>query len=109
MPYHDKLVNKYVLDFGVEYKTVKLLLSADNIDEKEARKLAVWVSVFVTLYFLPLFSHISLHNRQQAKLKESDYLFYVEAEAHIDDHDLLIDLIKLNRYAFHSRAKRIAC
>ncbi|XP_037906818.1 procollagen-lysine,2-oxoglutarate 5-dioxygenase [Hermetia illucens] len=75
VPYHDKLVNKYVLDFGVEYKTVKLLLSADNIDEKEARKLAV----------------------QQAKLKESDYLFYVEAEAHIDDHDLLIDLIKLNR------------
>lgn len=36
--------------------------------------------------------------RQQAKQKESDYIFFVDADTHINDYEVLRELLALNKY-----------
>lgn len=73
--YHDNLTRKFFKNFGKEYKTAKVILSEDNVNEREARKIAL----------------------NQAQQKGSDYFFSIDADVHIDDADLLRDLIQFNK------------
>lgn len=47
--------------------------------------------IFLFLFFRPVF-------RQQAKQKESDYIFFVDADTHINDYEVLRELLALNKY-----------
>lgn len=36
--------------------------------------------------------------RQQAKQKQSDYIFFVDADTHINDYEVLRELLAMNKY-----------
>lgn len=73
--FHDDLSKSFHNAHEKEYLSAKLIVSTDDIDEKQARKLAV----------------------NQAIQKESDYLFAVDAEVHLDDPGLLKHLMTYKR------------
>ncbi|XP_017060084.1 procollagen-lysine,2-oxoglutarate 5-dioxygenase [Drosophila ficusphila] len=72
---HDDDSKAFVSKHGKKYATAKFALSTDELDEREGRQLAL----------------------DKARLHHSDYIFYVDADAHIDDGDVLRELLKLNR------------
>ncbi|XP_055696089.1 procollagen-lysine,2-oxoglutarate 5-dioxygenase isoform X1 [Lutzomyia longipalpis] len=73
--YHEEEITKFITKQSNNFKSVKQILVEDSINEGTARNLAI----------------------QQAILKESDYLFVVDSEAHIDDPKTLRKLITKNR------------
>ncbi|EDV97127.1 GH16659, partial [Drosophila grimshawi] len=72
---HDDLITSYVNKQGKSYASVKFVLSTDQLDERQGRQLAL----------------------DKAKLQRSDYIFYVDGDAHIDDRELLRALLRLNK------------
>lgn len=53
------------------------------------------------IYRLPrIYSNFNSNNRRQAIQKQSDYAFFIDADTHIDDNQVLRELLILNRYIF---------
>ncbi|XP_037038309.1 procollagen-lysine,2-oxoglutarate 5-dioxygenase isoform X2 [Bradysia coprophila] len=73
--YHSDVVNAFVEKTSSHYASVKTILPTDEIGEHDARDLAV----------------------NHAKNKKTDYLFVVDAEAHLDSPNTLKELMKQNR------------
>ncbi|XP_061393168.1 procollagen-lysine,2-oxoglutarate 5-dioxygenase [Musca vetustissima] len=73
--YLDSMAKSHVKKYEEEYLSAKIVLSTDQFDERRARQLAV----------------------QQAKQKKSDYIFFVDADTHIDDKEVLRELLTYNR------------
>lgn len=73
--YHKDLVAKFIANYGGEYKTVKTVIVEDNVNEADARDLAV----------------------QQTILKKSDYLFVIDSDVRIDEPQVLRILLEQNR------------
>ena len=73
--FHDDVAKSYVRKYEKKYLSAKIVLSSDEIDERRGRQLAL----------------------QQAKLKESDYIFFVDADTHIDDPEVLRELLIYNK------------
>lgn len=57
-----------------------------------------WKSYKIEFLFNISFSLFSPVFRQQAKQKESDYIFFVDADTHINDYEVLRELLALNKY-----------
>lgn len=94
---HDDLIKEFVDKHGKKYASAKFVLSGDELDERAGRQLALWValSYMPAIHFnnLPL-----LLSSDKAMLKHSDYLFVVDGDAHIDDPEVLRELLKLNKF-----------
>ncbi|KAH8411190.1 hypothetical protein KR222_010054, partial [Zaprionus bogoriensis] len=75
VPLHDDLLKSYAENQGKKYASAKYVLSLDELDESAGRQLAL----------------------DKAKLKHSDYLFVVDGDAHIDDSEVLRELLKMNK------------
>ncbi|XP_055697563.1 procollagen-lysine,2-oxoglutarate 5-dioxygenase isoform X2 [Phlebotomus papatasi] len=73
--YHEDTFTAFLKKHTTDFKSVKQVLVEDSINEGTARGLAV----------------------EQAIVKESDYLFVVDSEAHLDDPKILRKLIIKNR------------
>jgi len=73
--FHDNASKSFLRSIEKEYKSAKIVLSSDLLDERRGRQLAL----------------------QQAKQKESDYIFFVDADTHIDDVELLRELLIYNK------------
>ncbi|XP_037810669.1 LOW QUALITY PROTEIN: procollagen-lysine,2-oxoglutarate 5-dioxygenase [Lucilia sericata] len=73
--FHDALAKSYVNRYKSEYITSKIVLSTDEFDERRARQLAL----------------------QQAQQNEVDYAFFIDADVHIDDPDVLRELLSLDK------------
>lgn len=73
--FHKDLVNEFVTKFGGEYMSIKAIREEDSVNERNARDLAI----------------------AEAKKHESDYLFVIDADVHLDNPDVLRELIKYNR------------
>lgn len=73
--YHHDVVTKFVESFGDQYANVKQILHSDKTPEATARNLAV----------------------SYAERQASDYLFVIDADAHLDDVHTLTDLIRQNQ------------
>lgn len=74
----------------------KLFYPPINLMKEEP---ANWLCKF-SLCFLTNFYFIFFFpfTRQQAKQKDVDYIFFVDADVHIDDPEVLRELLTLNRY-----------
>ncbi|XP_017861023.1 PREDICTED: procollagen-lysine,2-oxoglutarate 5-dioxygenase 1 [Drosophila arizonae] len=72
---HDELVQSYVTKHGKSYASVKYILSTDGLTESQGRQLAL----------------------DKAKQKHSDYIFYVDGDAHIEDSEVLRELLRMNK------------
>ncbi|TDG49724.1 hypothetical protein AWZ03_003962 [Drosophila navojoa] len=72
---HDELVQSYVKNQGKSYASVKYILSTDGLTESQGRQLAL----------------------DKAKQKNSDYIFYVDGDAHIEDSEVLRELLRMNK------------
>ncbi|KAH8309709.1 hypothetical protein KR067_000641, partial [Drosophila pandora] len=72
---HDEDTKSYVEKHGEEYASAKYILSTDELDERQGRQLAL----------------------DKARLHNSDYIFYVDADALIDDGEVLRELLALNK------------
>uniref|UniRef100_A0A6B2EGL7 procollagen-lysine 5-dioxygenase n=1 Tax=Phlebotomus kandelakii TaxID=1109342 RepID=A0A6B2EGL7_9DIPT len=72
--YHTEAITEFLAKHS-DFKSIKQVLVEDSVNEGTARDLAV----------------------QQAILKESDYFFVVDSEAHLDDPKILRKLIIQNR------------
>lgn len=75
MQFHHEVVHSFVQSFGSEYASVKQILFSDQTPEPTARNLAV----------------------SYAERQDSDYLFVVDSEAHLNDVHTLVDLIRQNQ------------
>ncbi|GAB0087403.1 hypothetical protein DMENIID0001_017010 [Sergentomyia squamirostris] len=73
--YHEEKIEEFIKKHNDNYKSVKFVLVEDSVNEGSARDLAV----------------------QQAILKESDYLFVVDSEAHLDNAATLRQMIAQNK------------
>ncbi|XP_013108802.1 procollagen-lysine,2-oxoglutarate 5-dioxygenase [Stomoxys calcitrans] len=73
--YLDAMAKSHLKKYENEYLSAKIVLSTDQFDERRARQLAV----------------------QQAKQKQSDYIFFLDADTHIDDVEVLRELLTLNK------------
>ncbi|XP_055376791.1 procollagen-lysine,2-oxoglutarate 5-dioxygenase [Condylostylus longicornis] len=73
--YHDPLIKTFVKLYGPEYKSLKYIYSDDKISVESARTLSI----------------------QLAKDKKSDYLFVVDNFVHLDEPEILRDLLIYNR------------
>ncbi|XP_073840041.1 procollagen lysyl hydroxylase [Musca autumnalis] len=73
--YLDALAKSHLKKYETEYLSAKIVLSTDQFDERRARQLAV----------------------QQAKQKQSDYIFFLDADTHIDDLEVLKELMTYNK------------
>ncbi|KAM8709351.1 hypothetical protein ACLKA7_016201 [Drosophila subpalustris] len=74
-PLHDELIESYVKNQGKQYASAKFVLSTDELDERAGRQLAL----------------------DKAKLQHSDYIFFVDGDAHIDDSEVLRELLIMNK------------
>ncbi|SPP77043.1 procollagen-lysine,2-oxoglutarate 5-dioxygenase [Drosophila guanche] len=72
---HDADIKSFVNKHGEKYASAKYTLSTDKLDERQGRQLAL----------------------EQAKLRKSDYIFFIDGDAHIDDGEVLRELLKLNK------------
>ncbi|EDW79565.2 uncharacterized protein Dwil_GK20548 [Drosophila willistoni] len=72
---HDAAVKSFVNQNKDSYASAKYVLSTDELDERRARQLAL----------------------EQAKRHHSDYIFNVDGESHIDDAEVLRELLRLNK------------
>ncbi|EDW70891.1 procollagen-lysine,2-oxoglutarate 5-dioxygenase [Drosophila virilis] len=72
---HDDAVESYANNQGKNYASAKFVLSVDELDERQGRQLAL----------------------DKAKLQHSDYIFFVDADAHIDDSEVLRELLRMNK------------
>ncbi|XP_023161506.2 procollagen-lysine,2-oxoglutarate 5-dioxygenase [Drosophila hydei] len=72
---HDELVKSYVENQGKSYASVKHILSTDGLSESLGRQLAL----------------------DKARQKHSDYIFYVDGDAHIEDSEVLRELLRMNK------------
>ncbi|XP_016987590.1 procollagen-lysine,2-oxoglutarate 5-dioxygenase [Drosophila rhopaloa] len=75
VPFHDDDSRAFVNKYGEKYASAKYTLSTDELDERQGRQLAL----------------------DKARTHNSDYIFYVDADAHIDDSEVLRELLKLNK------------
>uniref|UniRef100_A0A1I8MC23 PLOD1-3-like GT domain-containing protein n=1 Tax=Musca domestica TaxID=7370 RepID=A0A1I8MC23_MUSDO len=73
--YLDAMAKSHLKKYEEEYLSAKIVLSTDQFDERRARQLAV----------------------QQAKQKKSDYIFFIDADTHVDDKELLRELMTYDR------------
>lgn len=73
--HHEMLIDAYVTKFGEQYGSVKRVVVEDSVNEAVARDLAVKWAIENT----------------------ADYLFVVDAEVHIDNPDVLRDLLRYDR------------
>lgn len=73
--FHDDDIKSFVNKHAKEYATAKFALSTDELDERQGRQLAL----------------------DKARLHQSDYIFFVDADAHIDDGEVLRELLRLNK------------
>ncbi|KAM7356524.1 procollagen lysyl hydroxylase [Cochliomyia hominivorax] len=73
--FHDSLAKSHLKRYENEYLSAKIVLSTDHFDERRARQLAV----------------------QLAQQKKVDYIFFVDADVHIDDPEVLRELLSLNK------------
>ncbi|KAH8296127.1 hypothetical protein KR054_002177, partial [Drosophila jambulina] len=75
VPYYDDDSREFVTKNGEKYASAKYTLSTDELDERQGRQLAL----------------------DQARLHQSDYIFFLDADAHIDDGEVLRELLRLNK------------
>uniref|UniRef100_A0A1A9W4M0 procollagen-lysine 5-dioxygenase n=1 Tax=Glossina brevipalpis TaxID=37001 RepID=A0A1A9W4M0_9MUSC len=73
--YHDAMAKSFLKGWENKYKSVKIVLSTDELDERRGRQLAL----------------------RQAMQKQSDYAFFIDADTHIDDNQVLRELLIINR------------
>uniref|UniRef100_A0A034VR52 procollagen-lysine 5-dioxygenase n=1 Tax=Bactrocera dorsalis TaxID=27457 RepID=A0A034VR52_BACDO len=73
--FHDDMAQAFLKRVEKEYRSAKIVLSSDELNEQRGRELAL----------------------QQAKQKQSDYIFFVDAAVQIDDPQLLRELLIMNR------------
>lgn len=73
--FHDFEAKYFLKKHEAKYLSAKIVLSTDELDERRGRQLAV----------------------EQSKLKESDYIFSVDADTHIDDPEVLRELLIYNK------------
>lgn len=73
--FHKELVDEFVKKFGGEYMSIKAIQEEDSVNERKARQAAV----------------------DDATKFESDYLFVVDGDVHLDNPNVLRDLVKTNR------------
>jgi len=61
--------------------------------------------VYEPLYFIPYhievciedLLYVPIFSSDKARLHQSDYIFFVDADAHIDDGEVLRELLRLNK------------
>ncbi|ALC43711.1 Plod [Drosophila busckii] len=75
VPLHDELIKSYAEQQGKQYASAKYVLSTDQIDERAGRQLAL----------------------DKAIMQHSDYIFSVDGDAHIDDEEVLRELLRHNK------------
>lgn len=73
--FHDDLARLYMKKHGSKYSSTKIVLSVDELNERRGRQLAL----------------------QQAKLQKSGYILFVDADTHVDDRELLRELLIMNK------------
>ncbi|XP_053954826.1 procollagen-lysine,2-oxoglutarate 5-dioxygenase [Anastrepha ludens] len=73
--FHDDMAKSFLKRLEQEYRSVKIVLSSDMLNEQQGRELAL----------------------QQAKKKQCDYIFFVDADVQVDDPQLLREMLIMNR------------
>ncbi|XP_017472673.1 PREDICTED: procollagen-lysine,2-oxoglutarate 5-dioxygenase 1 [Rhagoletis zephyria] len=73
--FHDDMAKSFLKRLEHEYRSAKIVLSNDELNEQRGRELAL----------------------QQAKQKQCDYIFFVDAAVQVDDPQMLRELLIMNR------------